>query len=145
MEIGTFRQNDREFYELLCNGLFQKIVRKSWISRISKEIRFVHPILTIFSPSDPNSRRGQDSVLGFPQILLKTLFRKICVAKFYKTNSENAGTIFRQTLLKFPPKFRQDFRQKKAPKNWLVLHINIAVTPCTTPPTHSDLQLRGLW
>ena len=41
------------------------------------------PILTIFSPSDPNSRSAQDSVLRFALILLKTPFRKIFIFEFY--------------------------------------------------------------
>ena len=40
-------------------------------------------ILTICTPSDPNSRRRQDPILRFPPFPPKTPFRKIFIAKFY--------------------------------------------------------------
>ena len=45
-------------------------------------------ILTICTPSDPNSRRRQDPILRFPPFPLKTPFRKILIAKFYETFAE---------------------------------------------------------
>ena len=40
-------------------------------------------ILTIFTPSDPNSCREQDPILWFPPFPLKTPFRKTLIARFY--------------------------------------------------------------
>ena len=68
----------------LVNGLSQEIVPKL---RILRKIGFYVPkkrILTICTPSDPNSRRRQDPILRFPPFPLKTSFRKIVIAKCYE-------------------------------------------------------------
>ena len=51
-------------------------------------------ILTICTPSDPNSRRRQDPILRFPPFPLKTPFRKICIANFCKKVAKIWGLLF---------------------------------------------------
>ena len=51
-------------------------------------------MLTIYTPSDPNSRRRQDPILRFPLFPPKTPLRKIFIAKFCGNFLKKSGLFF---------------------------------------------------
>ena len=85
-------------YGLKVNGLSQEIVQ---IYGFLRKIRFrvsKKRILTICTPSDPNSRRRQDPILRFPPFPLKTLFQIILIAKCNGKFPKISGLFFAKSI-----------------------------------------------